>query len=110
MLNSEGGTFPPSSFYFKEKEMKLGKWKIEAIAVVVLVVVGLGVWWLIATKDERATNRDTEVMIKYAQRQALEIAIIEQTSKLLNYKQQMAQAKQAQRLPVAPPVIEDANR
>ncbi len=70
------------------------KWKYEVIIVAVLLVVGLGVWWFVATKDERATKADTELMIKFAQRQALEIAIIEQTSKLTDYKRQIAQIQQ----------------
>ena len=72
------------------------------IVVAVLVAVGLGVWWFVATKDERATKADTEAMIKYAQRQALEIAIIEQASKLADYKQQIAAAQQRIAQPINP--------
>ena len=82
--------------------MKLSKWTYELIIVAVLVCVGLGVWWFITTKDERATNADTKAMIKYAQRQALEIAIIEQASKLTDYRQQLAAAKQPVAKPIAP--------
>lgn len=83
--------------------MKLSKWSYELIIVVVLFIVGFGVWYFLATKDERAQNAETAKMINIAQRQALEIAIIEQSSKLADYKNQMAQnqreitrAKQAQ--------------
>ncbi len=74
--------------------MKLGKWKIELIVVVLLVTIGLGVWWFVSTKDERIASSEIESMIKYAQRQALEIAIIEQSSKLADYRRRLAAAKQ----------------
>ena len=83
--------------------MKLGKWKIELIVIVLLAVVGLSVYWFVATKDARAAETELETMIKYAQRQALEIAIIEQASKLANYRQQLTQVQQTKQVnPVMP--------
>ncbi len=82
--------------------MEIRKWTYELIIVVVLVVVGLGIWWFVSTKDERAAEVELETMIKFAQRQALEIAIIEQSSKLANYRQQMAKAQQAKTQQIAP--------
>lgn len=66
-----------------------------AIGIVVLLVIGGTAFWWNSTKDERAEKAEIETMIKFAQRQALEIAIIEQASKLRDYKQQMAKAEQA---------------
>ncbi len=76
------------------------KWKLELIIVAILLAVGLGVWWFVATKDERSQEAEIEIMIKYAQRQALEIAIIEQASKLTDYRKQLAAQKP--KLPVNP--------
>lgn len=72
------------------------KWKYELIIVVAALCIGLGGWWFVATKDERAEKAELEMMINFAQRQALEIAIIEQASKLTGYKQQMTTAQQQQ--------------
>ncbi len=90
--------------------MKLGKLKIELIIVLVLLVAGLGIWWFVATEAERTADREVEAMIKYAQRQALEIAIIEQASKLANYKRQLAKVKQP--VPIVPVITDpiDVNR
>ncbi len=79
--------------------MKLSKWKWEVIVISLVVAIGLACWWADSTKAQRAEDKEIEVIIKYAQRQALEIAIIEQSSKLANYKRQLA----AQR-PTPPPV------
>lgn len=64
------------------------------IVVLVLLVIGGSVQWFRSTKEIRT-------MIKFAQRQALEIAIIEQSVKLRNYKQKMT-AKP----PMSPIIIE----
>lgn len=63
------------------------------IAIVLIAVFCGSVAWYMETAPERKTNAEIKVMIKFAQRQALEIAIIEQSSKLANYKQQMAAQK-----------------
>ncbi len=70
------------------------------IVVGVLLIAGGLVYWFVSTKDERAVKAELEILVKFAQRQALEIAIIEQRSKLLNYQQQMAQQRIAQ--PIRP--------
>ncbi len=75
--------------------MKLGKWSYEAIIVLVLIVIGLGIWWYVDNAPQRKADSKIEVMIKFAQKQALEIAIIEQASKLENYKQQIAKNRRA---------------
>lgn len=72
------------------------RWSCELIIVAVLVIVGLSVWWFVSTKDTRQANVQYEQLIKFANRQAVEIAIIEQASKLANYKQQMTQNQQMQ--------------
>ncbi len=66
--------------------MKLGKWGYELIIVAVLVVVGLGIWWFVATKDERLADVQLEQLVKFANRQAVEIAIIKQTGELEHLK------------------------
>ena len=69
------------------------KWKVEVIVILLVLLVGLGIWWFITTKDERAANAQYLRLIKFSQRQAVEIAVIEQASKLENYKQQIAKNK-----------------
>lgn len=73
--------------------VQIGMKKI-VIVIGILAVVGLGVWRFIATKDQRAAKAEIKLMVDYAQRQALEIAIIEQSAKLAGYKQQIAAASQ----------------
>ncbi len=85
--------------------MKLGKWTCEVIIVVVLLCVGLGVWWFVSTKDQRAAKAQYEQLVRYANRQAVQIAIIEQASKLENYKQQLAKRQQARTRKIAQSVM-----
>ena len=73
----------------------MSKWKIEAIVGAVLICVGLVTWWYFATNDARKADAEYKQLVRHAERQAVEIAIIEQNSKLLNYKQQIAKAQQA---------------
>ena len=63
------------------------------IGIVVLLVAGGAVWWFVSTKDERTSKAELETMIKYAQKQALEIVIIEQASKLTDYRKQLSAMK-----------------
>ena len=65
------------------------------IGIVVLLIIGGAAYWWNATKDERAAEAELETMIKHAQRQALEIAIIEQASKLTDYRKQLRNIQQA---------------
>ena len=104
--------------------MKIRKWTYELIVVVVVLLIGGAGWWFNSTKDERAASAQYEQLLKFANRQAVEIAIIEQRSKLLNYQQQINAANQpktaqpirpnppmpAPFVPaVEPPVIADPN-
>ncbi len=72
------------------------KWMYEICIVIITLVIGSSGWYWSSTKDNRAENAELETMIKYAQRQALEIAIIEQASKLTNYRKQLATAQQTE--------------
>ncbi len=76
------------------------KW-IPFISTVAVAVVGLSMGVYFRYEPQRKAKAELETMIEYAQRQALEIAIIEQASKLTNYRKQLAQTQQ----PVAAPVI-----
>ena len=91
--------------------MNKSKW-IYWIIVVASMVLGIAVGLTIPTE----TNTDYDKLVKYAQRQSVEIAIIEQTSKLENYKQQIATIQQAkqnaivQTPQIADPKDVDVNR
>ena len=84
------------------------KWKIELIVVLVLAISGLIVWNHINTKPDREAESQRTLLVKFAEKQALEIRIIEQASKLTQYKQQMETAKlKAEK---APKVVADPNK
>ncbi len=91
--------------------MRKSKWTYEVIIGAVLIVVGLSVWWFVNTAPQRKAAAEVETMIKYAQRQALEIVIIEQSSKLADYRRQLAVARKSKTsvmLPFMPsPIIPD---
>ena len=75
----------------------------KVVAVIVLIaVIGGGVWLYTDGAPQRKDKAEIEVMIKFAQRQALEIAIIEQSSKLADYRQQLAEIQQAKIAPNPP--------
>jgi len=78
------------------------------IVICVLVVAAGSIWWLVFTKDVRIKKAEYKLLVRFAQRQAVEIAIIEQRSKLLNYQQQMnvasSQPKVAQPIKPNPPM------
>ena len=90
--------------------------KIVIIAAILLVVGG-SVYWFVSTKNVRTRKSEYKALIRYAQRQLVEIAIIEQTSKLENYKQQIAenqkvinaklQSQMAPNPPIISPLISD---
>ena len=68
--------------------------KIVIVFVLLAIACG-GLWWYLDSAPKRKAKVEIEAMIKFAQRQALEIAIIEQSVKLSGYKQQIAKAQQA---------------
>jgi hypothetical protein len=72
------------------------KWKYELIAVVVLVGIGAGIWWFVATKDERALEAQFQQLVEIANRQQVEIAVIEQAARLQQLRQAAMQAQQRQ--------------
>ena len=76
-------------FYFRRTDMGRSKWTYEIIVLLVGAILAGSGWYWSATKDDRIAEAELQVMIKYAQRQALEIAIIEQASKLTDYRKQL---------------------
>ena len=97
--------------------MNVSMKKIVIAIVALLIICGSAYWWN-STKDERAEKAGIKTMVDYAQRQALEIAIIEQASKLTDYRKQLENMKQVKtpvtsipELPVVPdPKDVDVNR
>ena len=92
-----------SAFYFKERNMKLGKWTYEAVVVGLLIIVGLGIWWFIATKDERAADAQFERLVKFANRQQVEIAVIRQAAELQQLRAAIQRAQTLSQVPIEPP-------
>ncbi len=78
--------------------------KMVVVVILIAIVCG-GVWWYMETAPQRKAKAEVKAMIDFVQRQALEIAIIEQSSKLANYREQIAKTQK----PVSPAVIEPKN-
>ncbi len=57
----------------------------------ILLLIAGSIWWSESTRDRRKADAEYETLVRIAERQAVEIAIIEQASKLSNYKQQIAE-------------------
>ena len=62
--------------------MKLGRWICEIIIVVLVVGLMLGIWWFVATKDEWAMDAQYEQLLRFANRQSVELAVIKQAAEL----------------------------
>ncbi len=77
------------------------KWKIEVTIVLMLIGIAIGIWWFIDTNPERKTNAQFEQLVKYANRQEVEIAIIKQDAELRMLKQALAAANQRQQKEIA---------
>ena len=63
--------------------------KYELIVVAVLALVGLAVFGYIKEKPKWEANAKRVLLVEFAEKQALEIRIIEQSSKLARYKRQI---------------------
>ncbi len=63
--------------------------KVVIVVSLILVVCG-GVWWYMSAAPQRKAKAEIKVLVDFAQRQALEIAIIEQSVKLAEYKRRIA--------------------
>ena len=78
------------------------KFKIEILVAVIIALGGGGFWGVAATGPERKAKAETQRLIDFAQRQALEIAIIEQSVKLTKYKKQIAESQNPAPVSVEP--------
>ena len=94
----EGRGVPAPLYFFKGRVVKVGKWTCELIFVGLLMVIGLGVWWFAATQKSRKASAEYERLVNFANRQAVEIAIIKQAAEL--QKLRAATRKAQQPLPV----------
>ena len=74
--------------------------KIAIVGIVLLIVGAVGYNWY-SDRGVRKAEAEYETLVRFADRQAVEIAIIEQSVKLQNYQQQMAAAQKAVQ-PIAP--------
>ncbi|HEB26930.1 MAG TPA: hypothetical protein ENI05_04005 [Porticoccus sp.] len=74
------------------------KWQIVIVVVVSLLAIISCIWRYMENAPERKTEAEIKVLVDFAQRQALEIAIIEQSVKLAEYKRRIAKS----RVPVSP--------
>ncbi len=74
------------------------KWQIVIVIAVSLLAIISCIWRYVENAPERKTEAEIKLLVDFAQRQALEIAIIEQSVKLTEYKRQIAKAQK----PVSP--------
>ena len=86
-------SLPLFLFLRKDKKMKMRKWTCEAIIVAVLLCMGGGRWWFVATKNERQADAQYEQYVKFAKRQAIEITIIKQAAELNRLRTAVAEAQ-----------------
>ncbi len=81
--------------------------KKTIIVVALILIVCGGIWWYMDTAPKRKAKAEIKMMIDFVQRQALEIAIIEQSSKLADYKKQLADLKKAKAEKPLIPVLKE---
>lgn len=72
--------------------MKLNKWKIG-----IVVLVALGVWWFIETAPKRKVAAEFKNLVRVANRQEVEIAIIKQAVELQQLKSAIRKAQDAKK-------------
>lgn len=81
--------------------MKLSKWKYELMAVgLVIVIIGV-VEFYMKSAPQRKADAEFDTLVRFANRQEVEIAIIEQSVKLAEYKRQMAKPQK----PTSPVIV-----
>ncbi len=76
------------------------------IVVCVLLIASGSVWWFIATKDSRTAKKEYESLVRFAELQAVKIAVIEQASKLNNYQRQLKQKPVKTTATPVPPIAD----
>ncbi len=69
--------------------------KKTVIVLCLILFAAASGYWFVTTKDERAKKAQYKQLVDFAERQAVEIAIIEQASKLKGYKQHLAKLERA---------------
>lgn len=85
--------------------MKLSKWKIELIIIALILPAIGGIWWYMDTAPARKAASEFKVLVDFANRQEVEIAIIRQAAVLQQLKLAVQKAQQANRpAEVGPPV------
>ena len=77
------------------KKHEIPKWTYELIVVVVVLCIVGGILWFVSTKDERAANVQFERMVRFANRQQVEIAIIKQAVELRYLRTEIQNAQQS---------------
>ncbi len=110
----EGPTLVPPFSFFKEKSVKLSKCKIELVAIGLILVICAGVWIFMSTRDDRIKDAEYKNLERFAKRQAVEIAIIQQAVRLQQLKAAIQKAQMQEppindKLPktMGPPVPKD---
>ncbi len=69
------------------------------VMIGLVVVVCAGIWWFESTRESRIARAEFKQLVSFAERQAVEIAVIEQSFKLKQYRQAMVKQEKVQ-LPV----------
>ena len=72
---------------------------IIGATVLVLLGIGVGVWWYISTNDMRRYVKETKMYRRIAEHQELEITVINQRVELAELKAEVAAKQAKQELP-----------
>ena len=80
------------------------KWMYEMIALLVLLCVGLCIWWYVSTNNERKSKVEFEKFVKFAERQKVEITVLKQREELERLKQEFARKQRLATPTIAGPI------
>ena len=83
--------------------------KVIIFIAMLAIVIG-GAKWLKDTKPKRKAEAQYKELVRIANRQEVEIAIIEQAVKLKQYRTALKKIQQKKSVKEKPNVIEDPNR
>lgn len=86
-----------------QQKKKRPIWLYITLPIMAVVILGLSLWWYLATNNRRKYKKDLEALRLYSQRQVYEIAIIEQAAKLRHLQREAKKIKPVYRSETAEP-------
>jgi len=77
---------------FKDEDMKKRRYG-KIVLLIVTVCIGGFLWWFVSTKEVRAEEAQYERLVRFANRQTVEIAVIKQAAELQKLKAEIQKPK-----------------